>query len=293
MPRLLEFGGYNQYNYEWDIDIAPPAVYYSQYNQWYARNQFIFERPISRGFFLVAFWPMFFALYIKKRWWKNTILNWSLYWLAVLSTFSRAARIAWIIQTILLLLIEYRNNLKKALIYRIIPIVLIFWSITYIGRDQIINRDFSNTGHIKNLQLAVQKIQEKPRFGEWPGTAWPASHHIWEGKEYNPENQFLQIRLEYWVFWFILRMLIYLRFLWIWWKALVESLQDKQRKHERYLGYLLFSLSVWILGLSICWIVLHSFVDRMIVYPFMAMFGIIYGKYKSTKIKKPEQNFIP
>jgi hypothetical protein len=49
------------------MNIAPPAAYYSQYNQGYVRNQFLFERPISRGFFLVAFWPLFFALAIKKR----------------------------------------------------------------------------------------------------------------------------------------------------------------------------------------------------------------------------------
>jgi hypothetical protein len=35
IPRLLEFAGYNKSSYEWDIGIAPPAVYYSQYNDWY------------------------------------------------------------------------------------------------------------------------------------------------------------------------------------------------------------------------------------------------------------------
>ena len=67
IPRLLEFAGYNKSNYEGDIGIAPPAVYYSQYNDGYVRNQFLFERPISRGFFLVALWPLFFALALKKR----------------------------------------------------------------------------------------------------------------------------------------------------------------------------------------------------------------------------------
>jgi hypothetical protein len=28
---------------------------------------------------------------------------------------------------------------------------------------------------------------------------------------------------------------------------------------------------------------LHSFIDRMIVYPFMAIFGIVYGLYKNTE----------
>jgi hypothetical protein len=46
---------------------------------------------------------------------------------------------------------------------------------------------------------------------------------------------------------------------------------------------LLFACSLWIAGLSICGFVLHSFIDRMIVYPFMALFGVIYGLYKNTE----------
>jgi hypothetical protein len=48
MPNLLKFAGYNQFNYEGDVGIAPPAVYYTQFDSGFARNQFLFERPISR-----------------------------------------------------------------------------------------------------------------------------------------------------------------------------------------------------------------------------------------------------
>jgi len=48
MPNLLKFAGYNQFNYEGDVGIAPPAAYYTQFDSGYARNQFLFERPISR-----------------------------------------------------------------------------------------------------------------------------------------------------------------------------------------------------------------------------------------------------
>lgn len=282
IPRLLEFAGYNQYNYEWDINIAPPAAYYSQYNQGYVRNQFLFERPISWWFFLVAFWPMFFALCIKKRGWKSFVFGGWLYWLAILSTFSRAAWIAWIVQTLILLLIEYRKDLKKAIVYWGIPILLVFGWVAYLGRDQIIHRQFSNTGHLVNIKVALEKIKEHPWFWEWPGTAWPASHHLGEGKEYNPENQFLQIWIEYWIFWFLAWMIIYLWFLWIGWIALRRSFLEKETKQQKYLGYVLFGLSFWMFGLWICGLVLHSFVDRMIVYPFMAMFGLVYGQYRRS-----------
>jgi hypothetical protein len=37
------------------------------------------------------------------------------------------------------------------------------------------------------------------------------------------------------------------------------------------------------LGLSIEGLVLHSFVDRMIVYPFMALFGMTFAAYRKNK----------
>ncbi len=280
IPRLLEFAGYNQYNYEGDLGIAPPAVYHSQYNQWYARNQFLFERPISRWFFLVAFWPLFFALAIKQRWWKKTLTRWWLYSLAILSTFSRAAWIAWMLQTWILVLVEYRKNLKQILLYGWIPVLLLFGTVTYFGRDQIISRQFSNTGHLNMVKEAIEKIGEKPWLWQGAWSAWPASHHLWEGKEYNPENQFLQIWLEYWLFGFLAWMVLYGWLHWIGIKALTTTKEHKATKQQRYFGFLLFSLSLGIIWLSVCWLVLHSFVDRMIVYPFMAFFGIIYASYK-------------
>ncbi len=296
VPRLLEFGWYNQYNYEWSVGIAPPAVYYSQYNQWYVRNQFLFERPISFGFFLIAFWPLFFTVAIKRKWWGVFFVEAGFYWLIVLSTFSRAARIAWIIQTAILLFIEHRKNIKKALIYWGIPILLIFGWVAYIGRHQIIHREFSNTGHIVNLQIAFEKIKNKPFFGEWPGSAGPASHQIEWQERYNPENQFLQIWIEYWVVGFLIWMFLYIRFIRIGTLALYQSSKNKKNKEARYQWYLLFALSLGIFGLGICGLVLHSFVDRMIVYPFMAMFGITYWKYikirdKDEKRKKKALRF--
>jgi hypothetical protein len=49
--------------------------------------------------------------------------------------------------------------------------LIIFGGITYIGRDQIIGRDFSNIGHFKMIMEAVEKIKEKPLRGQGAGTA--------------------------------------------------------------------------------------------------------------------------
>lgn len=283
VPRLLEFAGYNKSNYEGNIGIAPPAVYYSQLSEWYVRNQFLFERPISRGFFLVALWPLFFALALKKRkaW---TIVVWgSLYALAVLSTFSRAAWVARFLQTAILILVEYRQNLKKILLYWALPLLLVFGTVTYLWRDQIINRQFSNTGHLDMVEIALGKIAEKPWFGQWAASAGPASHHLGPGKEYNPENQFLQIWIEYGIFGFLGWFSLFLRLHRIGIVAFKKSQIWHTNKQKKYFWFLLFTCSLGIAGLSLCGLVLHSFIDRMIVYPFMAIFGIIYGLYKNTE----------
>ena len=283
VPRLLEFAGYNKTNFEWDIGISPPAVYYSQYNEGYVRNQFLFERPISRGFFLIALWPLFFALALKKRK-ASTIVIWgSLYALAILSTFSRAAWIARFLQTAVLILLEYRQNLKKILLYWAVPLILVFGTVTYLWRDQIINRQFSNTGHLTMVEIALGKIADKPRFGQGAASAGPASHHLGPGKEYNPENQFLQIWIEYGIFGFLGWLCLFIRLHRVGIVAFKKSQIWHTNKQKKYFWFLLFACSLGIAGLSLCGLVLHSFIDRMIVYPFMAIFGIVYGLYKNTE----------
>lgn len=290
MPNILSHVGYNQYNYEWAVGISPPAAYYTQYNEWYTRNQFLFERPISFGFFLIAFWPIFFMLYIRKRWWKNALLWGWLFGLIVLSTFSRAARAARFLQTFILIFVQYQKHLRRIFIYGVLPAIIFFGWITYIGRDQIIGREFSNLWHIKNVMFAIEKVKENPIWGLWAGSAWPASHQIEtitgeEGSstDYNPENQFLQIRIEYGIFGFLGWTLLYLYLHRIWYLSYQQTKDPKITKKDRFHWLLVLAFSLGILWLSLEWLVLHSFVDRMIVYPFMALFGISYAIYWKNK----------
>lgn len=278
MPNIMRYVGYDQYNVEWKMWIAPPAAYYTQYNEGYVRNQFLFERPISLGFFLVVFWPLFFMCVIKKRGWKNALWRGWMFGIIMLSTFSRAARIAWFAQTALLIFIEYRKRIVKIALYGGLPMLILFGWITYVGRDQIIGRDFSNIGHFNRIAQALEKIKEKPLRGQWAATAWPASYQIME-EWYNPENQFLQIWIEYGALGFIGWMLLYLYLHKIWYLWYQIAINEKNSKQERFNAYIILAFSLWLLGLSIEWLVLHSFVDRMVVYPFMALFGIAYAVY--------------
>lgn len=280
-PWVLDRAGYDQYWFEGNVWVRPPSVYYTQLNQWYVRNQFLFERPISRWFFLVALRPMFFLFNLKGKWRKKMLLWWSLFGLAVLLTFSRASWIAWFFQTIVLVLTQYRKELKKILLYGILPLIVVFGFVAYVWKDQIINRDFSNTGHLSMVMEALEKIKEKPLFWQWAGSAWPVTHQN-GAKWYNPENQYLQIMIEFGILWFLWRFALYLYLHFRWLKAYIDN-EKKYSKEQKFIKALVFAFSLGVLWLSIEWLVLHSFIDRMIVYPFMALFGIVLAVYFRQK----------
>lgn len=200
----------------------------------------------------------------------------------ILSTFSRAARIAWFIQTGMLLLLQYQRKMLKILIYGILPIILIVGGIVYVKRDQLLQRNYSDIGHFKMIVEALEKIQEKPLRGQGAGTAGPASYQL-NKVGYNPENQFLQIRIEYGALAFIGWMILYLYLHKVGYTAYLETKDPKKSKQERFYSYIIVAFSLGLLGLSIEGMVLHSFVDRMIVYPFMALFGMAFAVYRKNK----------
>ena len=280
MPNLLKFAWYDQYNYEGDVGIAPPAAYYTQYDSGYARNQFLFERPISRWFFLIAFWPLFFVLCFKNKIWR-----WSLYGIAIISTFSRAAWAVWILQTIILIFLQFPKKYRKMALRWFIPLVFVFGLVTYFWQKQIISREFSNTWHFRLVIEAFQKIWERPIRWQGAWTAWPASHQIQWIKAYNPENQYLQIWLEYGILWFLWRLFLYGYLHRIAYRSYEEerNTDNKITKKRKLYGTIVFAFGVGILWLSIEGLVLQSFVDRMIVYPFMALFAISYWLYIKEK----------
>lgn len=281
MPNLLKFAWYNQWNYEGDVGIAPPAAYYTRYDQGLVRNQFVFERPISRGFFLVAMRPLFFVLCFKNKPLGQKFARGSLYGLAIMSTFSRAARGVWILQTIILILAQFPKKYWKMALKAFVPLILLFVVVTYFGQRQIISREFSNTGHFNEIIKAFGLVWERPLRWQGAGTAGPASHQVEWINAYNPENQYLQIWIEYGLLGFLGWLYLYGYLHYIAYKAYEEEKKndDKLTKKRKLYGTIVFAFGVGILWLSIEGLVLHSFVDRMIVYPFVALFGIAYGLY--------------
>ncbi len=271
-PGVLKLFGYDRLSIEGNIGQRPPAVYRTREFEWYPRNQFIFERPISRWFFLTAFFPLFFVYYLQRRSMKKTWFWRAVFGLNVIFTYSRAAWGSRIIELGILWIITYRKQMRFFLKQFLLPAVLILLAVARIAKDQVIHREFSNTWHIQLLVQGWNYFASHPILGMWAWSVWPASHRA-EGLNFNPENQFLQIAIEFWIIGFIIWMTIYLRLHKIGYDVIRTQWKNKKISIEsRYL----IAFSIGMLWLSISWLVLHSFTDRMIIYPFMLVWGIIY-----------------
>jgi hypothetical protein len=270
-PGVLKIFGYDRLSIEWEVGKRPPAVYRTREFEGFPRNQFIFERPISRGFFLTALFPLFFVQFLQRKSMKKTWFWWVIYALNVIVTYSRAAWGSWIIELAVLGCLTYRKQMKFFIRKLLIPALLVFIGIAWLAKDQVINRQFSNTGHVQLLTQGRHYFTENPLFGKWAWVVWPASHRVW-WLNFNPENQFLQIAIEFGIIWFGLWMIIYMRLLLIGYRIVISQRKAKQwSTTDRYV----VALSIGMLWLSISGLVLHSFTDRMIVYPYMVLAGCI------------------
>ena len=277
-PGTLKLFWYDRLSIEGEVWQRPPAVYRTREFEWLPRNQFIFERPISRWFFLTAFFPLFFVKFLHRKSLRKTWFWWVIYAFNIILTYSRAARGSWVIELALLWIISYRKHIWVFLKKILIPAIIILAWVTWLAKDHVINRQFSNTWHIQLLKQWREYFTQNRLLWMGAGSVWPASHWFW-WLAFNPENQFLQIAIEFGIVWFIGWMIIYVRYHLLWLNIL-----RKERKHKHFsaVAWDVIAMSIGILWLSISWLVLHSFTDRMIVYPFMLIFGIIYYIYKHT-----------
>lgn len=260
-PGTMKFFWFNNYVFEGTVGMQPPAVYYTHINYWLPRSQFRFERPTTFGFWLTAFFPLFFIQFLYRRPRQQTRAWWSLYGLNIILTFSRAAWWSRIVAVVLCIWLTSNLPWKKLLLRYWLPLLLWFWAILVIWWEQIALRWYSNYWHMTMVKRGWAMLIEKPLRWWWWASVWPWSHRDW-GLAFNPENQFLQILIEFWKIgalpWLFLRWWA----IWIW-------IFPRTKEHQRVLAF-----SLGMITLTVSGMVLHSFADRMVVYPFMLLFGV-------------------
>ena len=325
MPNTLKLFWYNPHIYEWTVWQNPPAAYYTLINQWHVRNQFLFERPTSFGFWLIAFFPVFVLWYLRNKKRKDQIFPSVIFWLLILSTRSRAWIAIWAIEAIVLFFILYWKTIKKYFIWLIIlSIIWLLW-LAYLWR-WIMVREHSNTWHLQLMKAWWNIAKENLFIWRWAWYSWPASHQLCYTDEpvdiyqeintihldnkrceilrkeniknqistywFNPENQYLQILMEYWIIWLIFRLIICIFI--IYYTAKMIQLYRKKNKspYQESLYYTLLWFWIWFIWLCAEWLVLHSLVDRMVIYPFFLLYWItiwLWEKEKNKEYITPER----
>lgn len=288
LPGALRIFWYDRHVFEGKLGERPPAAYYAALDHGAPRNQFLRERPIFFWFYLIAFWPLFFLLYLRKAPKHEAVFYGLVYLLSVFTTFSRSAWWVRIVETGVLFLLVYGKTAFKYLRYILIPLV---WLGALVGSYfyyEIFGpwRNFSNTGHINALLKSLNILQDHWLWWLWAWSAWPASHQLWVG--FNPENQYLQIMIEYGIFgflcwlWIVWYLSINGLIVW-WWNHVKNLLQDMDIAHRDNHRLILLSCNIWLIGLGICWLVLHSRADKMVIWPLMMVYGLRLGAHKERR----------
>ncbi len=319
MPTILRHVWYDPLSYEWTVWQRPPVAYYTLIDKWTVRNQFLFERPTSFWFRLIAFFPVFVLWFLRNKKRIDQIIPTIIFWLLILSTWSRAWIAIWALEAIVLFFILYRKSVKKYLVWRIILFIVWLWWLAYLWR-WIMVREHSNTGHLVLMKawrdIAKQNIIE----WRWAGYSGPASHQLCYTEEpvdiyvnidsinldnkrcetlrklnvknqistygFNPENQYLQILMEYWIVWIIFRLLLCLLIL----RYTTKMIRIYRKKTKSPIQELLYYSLMWFwigfIWLCAEWIVLHSLVDRMIIYPFFLLYWITIWLREKEKNKQ-------
>jgi len=241
----------------------------------------------------------------------------------VLSTRSRAAIGVFGVELVALALIIHRKQLKKYL--RIILALGLIGGagVLYFGQ-RFFAREHSNTGHLVLVIEGRNLAKRNLITGRGAGYSGPASHQIcYTPTEkidifadieqithpdprcetirkvnienqistygYNPENQYLQILMEYGFLGLLFRLTALCRILYYTIRTILIYHKTEKSNHQQLLYYSIIGYGIGLLGLCAEGMVLHSLVDRMVVYPFFLLYGIAIG----LREKEKDIPFIP
>ena len=322
MPTILRHFWYDPLSYEWTVWQRPPVAYYTLIDKWNVRNQFLFERPTSFGFWLIAFFPVFVLWFLRKKWWKDQLFPTIMFWLLVFSTRSRAWIAVRALEVIVLFFILYWKHIKKYFIRLIIVAIIWLWWLAYLSRWMMI-REHSNTWHLQLMKVWWNIAKENLIIWRWAWYSWPASHQLCYSDEpvdifqdidsihldnqrcellrkaniknqistygFNPENQYLQILMEYWIIWILFRLWLcglILRYT----AKMIRIYRNKTKSpYQELLYYSLWWFGIWFIWLCAEWLVLHSLADRMVIYPFFLLYWITVW----LREKEKDKQYIP
>lgn len=282
IPNVLDWIGFAQpgMSIEWSAGTPPPSLYLTDFYSGYVRNQGPFGGPLSLWFYVVAMRRFFYAFQLHKKKLSDTRGRWLLYIMIVISTYSRAARGIFLVSSILLLLLIQRKYSKYIIALGATGILAIIVYILSGGTSELFLRTRSDKGHIEYFIQGMELVKQHWLWGLGASSVGPWSHHMSDiEKVFNPENQYMQIWLEYGLGGVITWILSYITIL----------IHPCKQRYQHWIQKIKTPLSpttiayigifAGIISLSIAGMVLHPFVDSSSIYPFMMLSGLIFWYY--------------
>ncbi len=239
-----------------------PPLYYRTWPGWAPRLQWIFAWPNNYWYFLVSFFGIFISI---LNWYKNKFKkfwNFILVMLRILSIILTISRSALIGSVLVLILLNFSRIKKHKKIF--IGLILIFIA-AILGVS--IMKSGSTLAHIHAKLNSLVYVFQKPLwYGLW--TSWPAVFHNWS---ILPENYYIQLLLDIWAIWLILRIVLAKNI----WNIFQKIIKSDIKKEEKYIYNIRLSWLFGLIWLLLIWLFLHVFEDSMINYLFFSVFGIL------------------
>ncbi len=272
-PIFLKNFGFGRYN-AFIPGHKPPYFYGTVDTRLYStiRESGIFAGPNVLAFFTVFVFPIVFVYYIstpkeQRKIWITTIF---LIMFLLIVSLSRTALIGLFLEILLIMFYyTYINKsklskpIKKVFGYIWLGFLLviiagvinafqvwIYESLLY----RMIVRSASTWWHFQNMMNGFFMFLWNI-WWLWFGTAWPAAVQAWTGIV--PENRWLQIFLETWIFWWILYISLFFYILYT-----LYILSQKQ-KQEFFKNFYFFAM-VALMSIMVAGLFLHMFDDSMI-----------------------------
>ena len=285
IPNILDRIGFAQPgdSIERTTNTPPPSLYLTEFYSWYVRNQWPFWWPLSLGFYLIWLWPLFFAKVLYKKKLSDTRWRRLLYISMVVSTYSRAAWWMFFVSCVLIGLIIYRKYTKYIIWIWMLSVILLFVYLKSWGTSEMFVRTRSDKWHLEYFQQGLNLVKQYWLRWLWASSVWPWSNHVeWITKVFNPENQYMQIWLEYGLLWLLWRLFSYILIIK---NSIIQWYHTRTTQRNYNSDDIIFmGIGISIVWLSIWGMVLHPFTDSSSMYPFMLFAGLVIGKYSFEKL---------
>lgn len=265
---------------------------------WHHRFQWTFWSPINFSIFLVVYFLIYLWFILKKNiknnlfklWliiipalfiipsiyfsYSKTSILWLIFWLSIFAYLTNK--------------FIYKKSLNKKQLYFSYWTFLIAFVWLIIAKKDLFLHPEAVFNRLENLSKSLEMFAYNPIW-YWLWIAWPASQ-IWRSLEslwnwqiiaqstsstalFLPENWFVQILLEQWIFWFSLFVSLFI-IIWLKLFSIVKNNKD-------YLSIAIFSSFI---SICIMWFFCHVFEDSAVVYPLFLIFWAYIAL--NTKIKK-------